>query len=35
MVGDTDAPLLANVVMDYIRQKGTVTPKVDKRIIIE
>ena len=35
LVGDTDATLLANVVMDYIRQKGTVAPKVEGRIIFE
>lgn len=35
LVGDTDAPLLANVVMDYVRKKGTVSPKIDGRIILE
>ncbi len=35
LVGETDGPLMANVVMSYIREKGTVAPKVEGRIVIE
>lgn len=34
LLGETDAPLVANVVMHYIRKQGTVRPEVEGRIII-
>lgn len=35
LVGETDGPLVTNVVMSYIRAKETVAPKIDGRIILE
>jgi 5'-nucleotidase / UDP-sugar diphosphatase len=34
LVGDTEADLIANVVMAYIRAKGTVAPTLDGRIVV-
>lgn len=35
LVGETDAPLVSNVVMSYIRAKGTIAPKVEGRVVLE
>lgn len=35
LVGETDAPLVSNVVMSYIRKKGTVAPKVEGRVVVK
>lgn len=35
LMGETDGPLLVNVVMEYIRKRRTVRPKVDGRVILE
>lgn len=35
LMGDTDAPLLANVVMSYIREKAEISPMIEGRIVIE
>lgn len=34
LVGDTEADLIANIVMAYIRAKGTVVPALDGRIVV-
>lgn len=34
LVGETEADLIANMVMAYIRAKGTVAPQIDGRIIV-
>lgn len=34
LVGDTEADLIANIVMAYIRAKGSVAPSLDGRIIV-
>ena len=35
LIGATDAPLITNVVMSYIRKQGTVSPKVEGRLIVK
>ncbi len=35
LIGETDGPLIANVVMDHIRNKGTVRPVIEGRIVME
>lgn len=35
LVGETDAPLVSNVVMSYIRGKGTISPRVEGRVILK
>jgi len=35
LVGDTDGPLVSNVVMAYIRARGAVAPKTEGRIVID
>ena len=35
LVGAIDAPLLTNAVMSYIRKKGSVSPRVEGRIVLQ
>jgi 2',3'-cyclic-nucleotide 2'-phosphodiesterase (5'-nucleotidase family) len=35
LIGATDGPLLANVLMGYIRAQGTVSARIENRIVLE
>ncbi|MFY0615045.1 MAG: bifunctional metallophosphatase/5'-nucleotidase [Hyphomicrobiaceae bacterium] len=35
LIGETDGPLVSNVVMSYIRARGTIAPKPEGRIVID
>ncbi|MFQ5625347.1 MAG: bifunctional metallophosphatase/5'-nucleotidase, partial [Methyloligellaceae bacterium] len=35
LIGETDGPLVANVVMDHIRKEGTIRPAAEGRIVME